>query len=67
MLVICLCIDVVVGMVVVVVVGYCGVKGCYFIALRVQYMVYAVPWWQLNWWGCSDDCDDGMVLVVMVG
>ena len=34
-LVICVCIDVVVGMVVVVVVGYCDVKGCYFIALGV--------------------------------
>ena len=34
-LVICVCIDVVVGNVVVVVVGYCGVNGCYFIALGV--------------------------------
>ena len=34
-MVICVCIDVVVGMVVVVVIGYCGVKGCYFIALEV--------------------------------
>ena len=24
----------------------------------------SVPW--LNWWGCSDDYDDGMVLVVKV-
>ena len=34
-MVIHVCIDAVVGMVVVVVVGYCGVKGCYFIALEV--------------------------------
>ena len=34
-MVICVCIDVIVGMVVVVVVGYCGVKGCYCIALEV--------------------------------
>ena len=37
-MVICVCIDVVVGNVLAVVVGYCGVKGCYFIALEVLYL-----------------------------
>ena len=35
MLVIGVCNDVVMGMVVVVVVGYCSVKGCYFVVLEV--------------------------------
>ena len=35
MLVIGVCNDVVMGMVVVAVVGYCSVKGCYFVVLEV--------------------------------
>ena len=35
MLVICVCNDVVMGMVVVAVVRYCSVKDCYFVVLEV--------------------------------